>query len=49
MRNSFTIVLLLALAGCSALPRGQFAASPCDVSQASYECQVERYGKVGMQ
>jgi hypothetical protein len=49
MHRPLTIVLLLALAGCSALPRGQVAASPCDVSQVSYECQVERYEHVGVQ
>jgi hypothetical protein len=47
MAKAITVVLLLALAGCSAVPRRQDA-SPCAVSEASYECQVERYQNVNV-
>jgi hypothetical protein len=35
------------LAACANLPRGDVSAdSPCANNEASYACQVERYGKV---
>jgi hypothetical protein len=41
------VALLLSLAaGCTGLPRGPVSASPCSASEASYECQVERYQNV---
>jgi hypothetical protein len=43
MARTFCVLLLLALAGCSGLPQGQFARSACDAGEASYTCQVERY------
>jgi hypothetical protein len=46
MIKSLTLIVLLALAGCSALPPPQLVASPCATSEASYECQVERYHNV---
>ena len=46
MVKAFGVVfLLLALAGCSGVPR-QYPASPCAVSEASYACQIERYHNV---
>lgn len=37
------------LAGCAAQPPARpVAVSPCAVSEASYECQVERYHNVNM-
>ncbi|MES2937214.1 MAG: hypothetical protein V4864_06010 [Pseudomonadota bacterium] len=39
-------VLLLALAGCANVPARKDLASPCAASEASYECQVERYHNV---
>lgn len=45
MIKSFCMVLLLTLAGCSGVPR-QYPASPCAASEASYECQIERYHNV---
>jgi hypothetical protein len=44
-RNLF-VVLLLTLAGCSALPPIQVAPSPCDAGEATYACQVERYHNI---
>ena len=46
MLKTFTAGLLLVLAGCTAVPRTAVTPSPCDVSQVSYECQVERYNSV---
>jgi hypothetical protein len=48
--QAIAIVVLLALSGCAALPAGhqQAAPSPCAVSEASYECQVERYQNVNV-
>jgi hypothetical protein len=48
MGRAFIVVFVLALAGCSALPRGQLTASPCAAGEASYECQVERYHNVNV-
>jgi hypothetical protein len=48
MPQAFIVVVLLALAGCSGLPPRQAVASPCAVSEASYECQVERYHNVNV-
>jgi hypothetical protein len=49
-RFAIAIFVLLALSGCSGLPpaRYQAAPSPCAVSEASYECQVERYQNVNV-
>jgi hypothetical protein len=41
-------VLLLALAGCSDVPRRPDTTSPCYANEASYECQVERYQNVNV-
>ena len=49
MLKSITTGVLLLLAGCAVAPRGGVTASPCEVRQASYECQVERYQNVGVQ
>lgn len=46
MVHAFTLVFVLALAGCSGLPRYQHTASPCAAGEATYECQVERYQNV---
>ena len=48
MAKSCTLVLLLALAGCANLPPGEAKVSPCAASEASYECQVERYYNVNV-
>ncbi|MDB5858191.1 MAG: hypothetical protein JWQ76_1880 [Ramlibacter sp.] len=44
------IIILLALSACSGLPARQYEASPspCAISEASYECQVERYQNVNV-
>ncbi|HVZ46710.1 MAG TPA: hypothetical protein VHA82_23085 [Ramlibacter sp.] len=47
-KRSFVIACALALAGCAAAPPVMHAASPCDLSEASYECQVERYHNVNV-
>lgn len=47
MVKAFSVVLLFALAGCSGVPY-QHAPSPCSISEASYECQVERYFNVSV-
>ncbi len=46
MARSLFPLLLLLLAGCASVPRAPRTPSPCDVSEASYECQVERYNHV---
>ena len=43
------ILVLLALAGCTTVPRYEPAASACLVDEASYACQVERYHNVNVQ
>ena len=50
MSKSLCAVLLLALSACSGLPPRQLDASPspCAISEASYECQVERYQNVNV-
>lgn len=42
------LVLLLMLAGCSALPPAHRQDSPCDRGEASYECQIQRYHDVSV-
>jgi hypothetical protein len=48
MVKAIGVVFLLALAGCSGLPRYQSTASPCSAGEASYACQVERYHNVNV-
>jgi hypothetical protein len=44
MLKASSLILLLALAACSSVPQGQYAASSCSASSPnSYECQIERY------
>lgn len=43
MARTLCVVLLVALAGCSGLPRGQVTASACAAGETGYACQVERY------
>ena len=49
MVKAIFVVLLLAQAGCSSVPYRQDPLSPCAASEASYECQVERYNNVNIQ
>jgi hypothetical protein len=49
MVKAFLVVFILALSGCSGVPYRQHVASPCFASEASYECQVERYHNVNVQ
>lgn len=49
MVKALGIILILALAGCSGVPRRQLVASPCSAGEASYECQVERYHNINAQ
>ncbi len=46
MIKAFSVLLLVALAGCSGIARFQHTASPCAADEASYACQVERYQNV---
>ncbi|WP_158307827.1 hypothetical protein [Ramlibacter tataouinensis] len=47
MTRILSTVALLAVTACSGVPQGASAtASPCASSEASYECQVERYQRV---
>jgi uncharacterized lipoprotein YmbA len=46
MARRFTLILLLALAGCSSHPPYQASPSPCSAGEASYDCQIERYQNV---
>ncbi|MFC5498520.1 hypothetical protein ACFPOE_13320 [Caenimonas terrae] len=48
MVKAVAVTLLLALAGCSGLPRYQSAVSACAAGEASYACQVERYHNVNV-
>ena len=49
MVKAFSVVLVLALAGCSGVPYRQYTASPCSMGEATYECQIERYHNVNVQ
>jgi hypothetical protein len=42
------LLSILAVAGCTAVARRDEAPSPCVKSEASYECQVERYRNVNV-
>jgi hypothetical protein len=46
MARNLLLLMLLALAGCSALPPTHAAPSPCDAGEATYACQVERYHNI---
>jgi hypothetical protein len=46
MAKTCLVVLLVALAGCAAVPQGQYSVSACNGAEASYACQVERYHNV---
>ena len=48
MAKACMLVLLLVLAGCANLPASEAKVSPCAASEASYECQVERYFNVNV-
>jgi hypothetical protein len=48
MIKAISFVLLVGLAGCSGIPRGQLTVSPCLAGEASYECQIERYNNVNV-
>ena len=49
MKTSFSILLLLSLAGCAGLPQSGPLASACTAGEATYACQVERYHNVNAQ
>jgi len=42
------MLILAAAAGCSTVPHAARAPSACDLSETSYDCQVERYNNVGI-
>lgn len=48
MARILIVLVLFASAGCSAVAQRQYAASACAASEASYECQVERYHNVNV-
>jgi hypothetical protein len=48
MAKVFGVAIALLLSGCAGYSRGPAAASPCAVSEASYECQVQRYHNVNI-
>lgn len=35
-------------AGCAAIPGDYKPTSPCEISKASYECQIEQYRNVNV-
>ncbi len=43
MVKAFSLVLLVALIGCSGLAQREYASSPCAVNQSGYDCQIEQY------
>lgn len=43
MMKSLALVVLVALAGCSAMPPHQQTASACTASPGGYDCQVHNY------
>jgi starvation-inducible outer membrane lipoprotein len=46
IKSVILAALVLALAGCTSIPPGTAKVSACSVSEASMECQVERYNNV---
>lgn len=48
MARTLIVFVLLALAGCTAVPQRHHAAPACAASEASYECQVQRYHDVSV-
>jgi hypothetical protein len=50
MRTALTVLLFTTLASCTNMPRAPAVpASPCDISKASYECQIEQYQNVNVE
>jgi hypothetical protein len=50
MRIALSLLAVITLASCANLPRAPTVpASPCDVSKASYECQIEQYQNVNVE
>jgi hypothetical protein len=43
MVKAFSVVVILALAGCSGVASYRPSASACLAGEATYDCQVERY------
>lgn len=43
MMKSLALVVLAALAGCSAMPQPEHTASACSARPGSYDCQVHDY------
>ena len=46
MGRRFIYIAALLLAGCAGATSQTRVPSPCDASEAAYECQVERYNNV---
>ena len=46
MRTVAILLSILAVTACTAVARRDEAPSPCVKSEASYECQIERYQNV---
>jgi len=49
MSKAFSVLLSLALAGCSVPPASVHSASPCAAGEATYACQIQRYHDVSVQ
>jgi hypothetical protein len=49
MVKAFSLIFIFVLAGCSGVPARQHTVSPCFASEASYECQIERYQNISVQ
>jgi hypothetical protein len=46
MSRQAILAIALVLTGCASMPQAQRVVSPCEIEQASYECQIERYNNV---
>lgn len=42
------LALLLPLAGCAGVAQHRLPPSACDLGEATYECQIERYHNVNV-
>lgn len=50
MRIPVVLIAIATLAACTNMPRpSAFPVSPCDISKASYECQIEQYRNVNVE
>jgi hypothetical protein len=43
MLKTAGLIVLLALAACSGMPRASYGGSPCQANPGGYQCEIQRY------